>query len=78
MKTAISIPDSVFDQAERLASRLGVSRSELYTKAVSEYVKQHKGVGLTEKLNKVYSEESSNLDPVLRALQSVSIEEESW
>jgi metal-responsive CopG/Arc/MetJ family transcriptional regulator len=78
MKTAISIPDSVFDQAESLARRLGVSRSELYANAVSEYLKQHKGEGLTEKLNQVYSKESSNLDPVLQALQSASIEEESW
>ena len=34
MKTAISIPDEVFRSAERLAQRLGVSRSELYAKAV--------------------------------------------
>ena len=38
MKTAISIPDDVFDQAERVAKRLGLSRSELFTKAVQAYL----------------------------------------
>jgi metal-responsive CopG/Arc/MetJ family transcriptional regulator len=38
MKTAISIPDDVFAQAERVAKRLGLSRSELFTKAVQAYV----------------------------------------
>jgi hypothetical protein len=38
MKTAISIPDDVFEQAERAAKRLGLSRSELFTRAVKEYL----------------------------------------
>jgi hypothetical protein len=38
MKTAISIPDDVFAQAERVAKRLGLSRSELFTKAVQAFL----------------------------------------
>jgi metal-responsive CopG/Arc/MetJ family transcriptional regulator len=38
MKTAISIPDEVFEQVERAAKRLGLSRSELFTRAVKEYL----------------------------------------
>jgi hypothetical protein len=38
MKTAISVPDEVFRQAEQAAKRLGVSRSELFTRAVREYL----------------------------------------
>ena len=34
MKTAVSIPDHVFDAAERLAEKLGISRSELYQRAL--------------------------------------------
>jgi hypothetical protein len=34
MKTAISIPDAIFEQAEELAQKQGLSRSELYTKAI--------------------------------------------
>jgi metal-responsive CopG/Arc/MetJ family transcriptional regulator len=42
MKTAISVPDSVFEAAEQLAHRLGLSRSELYAKAVEEFISAHK------------------------------------
>jgi len=42
MKTAISIPDPLFDAAEDVADRLGVSRSQLYAKALAEYVAKHR------------------------------------
>lgn len=38
MKTAISIPDDVFERAERTAARLGWSRSQLYTRAVAAFL----------------------------------------
>ena len=38
MKTAISVPDPLFRQAEREAKRLGVSRSELFTRALRDYL----------------------------------------
>lgn len=38
MKTAVSIPDPLFAEAERTARRLGWSRSQLYTQAVREFV----------------------------------------
>ena len=60
MKTAISIPDNVYDAAEQLANRLGQSRSELYSKAVSIYIKKHQNVKVTEQLNDIYSCEDSN------------------
>lgn len=41
MKTAVSIPDDIFAQAERLARRTGVSRSRLVSDAVREYVARH-------------------------------------
>ncbi len=80
MKTAISIPDEVFEQAERAAQRLGVSRSELYSTAVKEFVERYRQANLTEQLNEVYSEASSvsKLDPVLTALQAESVEKEDW
>ena len=62
MKTAISIPDTVFQAAEGLAHRLGISRSELYAKAVAEYTKSRKNQNVTELLNQVYQEQESKLD----------------
>ncbi|MFM5891936.1 MAG: ribbon-helix-helix domain-containing protein, partial [Dolichospermum sp.] len=41
MKTAISLPDPVFEEAESLARQLGVSRSELYTKALKAYLRKY-------------------------------------
>jgi metal-responsive CopG/Arc/MetJ family transcriptional regulator len=76
MKTAISIPDEIFEAAEELTKRLGVSRSELFSKAVSSFVKSHRNEGVTDQLNKIYGEEESFLDPVLNRLQHQSLPEE--
>ncbi len=78
MKTAISIPDKIFNEAEGLASRLGISRSQLYAKAVAEYTKQRKTVNITEKLNEVYSKEKDTLDKELSSMQIHSLEKEEW
>lgn len=53
MKTAISVPDEVFKQAERLARRQGRSRSELYSAAVREYVARHAPDEVTAALDRV-------------------------
>jgi metal-responsive CopG/Arc/MetJ family transcriptional regulator len=80
MKTAISIPDPVFEAAERLAERLGKSRSQLYTEAIGQYIEQHRSEGVTERLNAIYGTEPglSKLDPVLEALQWRSLPKEEW
>jgi len=78
MKTAISIPDPLFDAADEVADRLGMSRSQLYAKAVAEYVEKHRDDQVTEALNQVYAKYSSTLDPVLAAMQSMSLPREEW
>lgn len=42
MKTAVSIPNDVYNSAEKLASRLGKSRSQLYTQALDNYISTKK------------------------------------
>jgi len=78
MKTAISIPDEVFDKAERAAKRLGVSRSELYANAVRDYLERHRDENITEKLNQLYVEVDSSLPPELERMQSASLGKEDW
>ena len=80
MKTAISIPDTLFDAAERLAKRLGVSRSELFQRAVRQYLREHRDKDVTRLLNSVYapSGEKAEVDALLRDLQAASIEPEEW
>jgi len=51
MKTAISIPDEIFEDAERLARRLKRSRSELYSRALAEYVARHAPDEITDRMN---------------------------
>jgi metal-responsive CopG/Arc/MetJ family transcriptional regulator len=78
MKTAISIPDDVFEAAEGLAEELGMSRSELYARAVGEYVARRRAKEVTSKLNEVYSKAEACLDPVLDALQRASLGGGRW
>jgi metal-responsive CopG/Arc/MetJ family transcriptional regulator len=80
VKTAISIPDAIFEEAERVAKRRGVSRSELYAKAVDEYVKSERFLGVRERLDAVYGRngQESKLDPALVAVQSASLDQDNW
>ena len=73
MKTAISIPDTQFEAAEKLAARLGLSRSELYQKALSEFIAKYSDEQITEKLNQIYADETAELDEELLRLQAKSI-----
>jgi predicted transcriptional regulator len=53
MKTAISVPNQLFDQAERLARRTGRTRSDVYSAALREYVARHDPDEITEGLDRV-------------------------
>lgn len=78
MKTAISVPDEVFEAADELADELGVSRSELYSTAVAEYLAKHRADDVTDRLNEVYAREESGLAPELRRAQGHSIGKSDW
>lgn len=78
MKTAISLPDELFDAADSLAQRLGVSRSELYARAVAEYLAKHRNEDLTGRLNEVYADEPSGVHPSLRRAQARSVDSAEW
>ena len=78
MKTAISVPDEVFNSADQLAQEMGISRSELYSTAVAEYLAKHRSEDLTARLNKVYGDQPSGLPPELRRAQAKSIGPSEW
>jgi metal-responsive CopG/Arc/MetJ family transcriptional regulator len=78
MKVALSIPDELFESAETLSKRLGVSRSRLYATALADFLAKHRGRKVTDQLNKVYSTEESLLDPVLRRMQRRSLQRDAW
>jgi metal-responsive CopG/Arc/MetJ family transcriptional regulator len=53
MKTAISLPDDLFHEAERHARRMKKSRSQLYAEALTEYLARHAPEEVTESMNRV-------------------------
>jgi metal-responsive CopG/Arc/MetJ family transcriptional regulator len=78
MKTAISLPDPLFQAAEQFAKRMGLSRSELYAVALQEYLQVHKQEQITKQLDAVYADEDSSIDPFFIKLQANTISEETW
>ena len=81
MKTAISIPDSLFEAADTVAERMGISRSLLYQRAVEQYLKAQGQDVIRESLDEVYQDEStSRLDPAIEFLQerAIDTDEDDW
>ncbi len=78
MKTAISIPDDLFESADTLADRLGVSRSQLYASAIADYLAKHHGRKVTKQLDAVYAVEDNRLDSSAAALQARTLRSEEW
>ncbi|MEK6682920.1 MAG: hypothetical protein AABY79_13265 [Nitrospirota bacterium] len=66
MKTAISIPDEIFREAERAAKKFKYTRSELFTIAVKEFLEKIRSKRLLSVLNEVYSEEEATDEILLR------------
>ncbi|HEX6903721.1 MAG TPA: hypothetical protein VF789_28685 [Thermoanaerobaculia bacterium] len=78
MKTAISIPDQVFREAERLAERLRKSRSQLYSEAVAEYLARHEPESLTDRINAVCAEVDTRPSPFLTEAARRILERTEW
>jgi len=55
-----------------------MTRSGLFTVAVDEYMLHHRDDDVTQKLNEVYANKDSSLDPVLTRIQSLSLPKEEW
>jgi metal-responsive CopG/Arc/MetJ family transcriptional regulator len=78
MKTAVSLPDELFRQAEASARRLRVSRSQLYAKAIADFLRRQDDSSITERLNEVYSRRPAKVDAALARAQLRSLPKESW
>lgn len=78
MKTALSIPDDVFQGAERLARRTKKSRSRLYSDALREYVARHATDEVTEAMNRVCAELGDSKDSFVSAATRRVLERSEW
>ena len=78
MKTAVSIPDEVFEKAERLARRARRSRSEVFSAALREYVARHAPDEVTEAMNRVWDEVHGEHDDFVAAAARQTLERSEW
>jgi metal-responsive CopG/Arc/MetJ family transcriptional regulator len=82
MKTAISLPDRLYQEAERTAQDMGIPRSQLFAKALEEFIENHNHEKITEQLNNVYGEKDNNEFLVISNSSLESIREltanDSW
>ena len=78
MKTAVSVPDDLFRLGEAAARRLDVSRSRLYTIALSEFLERQKSSSITKRLNEVYSRQVAKVPDELHRAQIASLDKDSW
>ena len=62
MKVAVSIPDEVFAEAEALAKRLKTSRSQIYSRALGEFIGHHSPDRITQRMNEVIGEVGAEPD----------------
>lgn len=78
MKTAVSLPDDVFQEAERQARRTRKSRSQLYAEALSEYLARHAPEEVTEAMNSVVDQLKQPTDPFVSASARCVLERSEW
>lgn len=70
VKTAISLPESLFERAEAVAQDLQISRSQLVATALAEFVKQHEKKALVEAINQAFEDEPPTSEK-MELLQSI-------
>lgn len=78
MRTTISIPDAVFEEAERLVAELQTSRSQLYSRALQEFVARHSPERVTEAMNRVIHEVGGEADEFSRRAARRVLERLEW
>ena len=66
MKTAVSIPDEVFEDLRRVAEEHNVSRSKVITEALRDYIGKWNDRKLLAALNDAYSDVESVREKNLR------------
>jgi antitoxin MazE6 len=78
MKTAVSIPNDLFDVAERLARRTRKSRSRLFSDALREYVARRSPDRITEAMDQAVAEIGNTTDPFVAAAFRRRLEQSEW
>lgn len=69
MKTGISISKDLAEEADALASEMGVTRSGLYAMAIRDFIRRHESASLLEKLNRAYAEPDPEDGPLIEGIK---------
>lgn len=80
MKTAISLPDALYTDAEKIARTMGIPRSQLFAKALEEFIVHHKKETITERLDAVYAQGAQDgeaLDCSLDSMRKLT-QDDTW
>lgn len=78
MKTAISVPDRLFNQAEKLARKTGKSRSQIYQEALTEYLLRRDPGAVTEAMDRALAEIDQDSDPWLSQAGRQGLQRSEW
>ena len=78
MKTAVSIPDAIFEQAELFARRAKRSRSQLFSDALREYLARHSGDEITDAMNRVIDATGDAADPFTSVASQRTLARVEW
>lgn len=78
MKTAVSIPDEIYERAEQLAKRAGRSRSDLYSTALKEYIERHAPEDVTDAMNRVCDAIGQERDGFVTVVARRVLERTEW
>ncbi len=78
MKTAVSVPDDIFDKVEKLARRARKSRSEVFSAALREYVARHAPDEVTDAMNKVCDAVNDQNDSFVAEATRRVLDQSEW
>lgn len=82
VKTAISLPDELYTKATETADRMGIARSQLFARAVAEYIRTHGDDSITERIDAVLVSSNTALDSAIERMQRATIagqsHDETW
>lgn len=78
MKTAISVPNDIFELSEKLAKKLKVSRSKIFALGVKKLAEEYDEDDLIVRVNAVCEKVDTSLDPFWKTAQSKIVERDKW
>lgn len=78
MKTAISVPNEIFELSEKLAKKLKVSRSKIFSMGVEKLAEEYNEEEIIKNINRVCEKVDTSVDPALFKMAMLSLPKDEW